>query len=77
MKYDVDLIYTLVGYYRDDNKFQLLNGELVPCITYREYNKELKPNILYCVNIKYSLIIKEWVLFQAVSLKDVSLTNQG
>ncbi len=70
-------IKTLIGYYHKDNKFETIDGNIIPCITYRNYNKELKYNILYCVNMRYSLSLKEWVLFQAVSLEDVSLTNQG
>ncbi len=64
---DENKIYTLVGYYGDDNIFRALSGEEISCITYREYNRYIVGK-LSCVNMRYSFQLNCWIIFQAVLL---------
>ena len=62
-------IHTLVGYYTDSNSIIRLDGGEQSCITYRNLNKEIVKGKLYAFNLKYSIALKEWVIFQAVPLE--------
>ena len=68
MNLNKEKIYTLVGVYSNKNIFTTLDGEDIHCLTYREYNKNIVGK-LCCVNIKYSLPLDCWVLFQAIELE--------
>lgn len=61
-------IITKVGYYQDDNKFITLDGEIIPCISYRPINQALTPDKLVCINMRWSVELNQWVLFQYVEL---------
>ena len=62
-------IHTLVGYYTDSNSIIRLDGGEQSCITYRNLNKEIVKGKLYAFNLRYSIALKEWVIFQAVPLE--------
>lgn len=68
--WDKELIYTLMGYYQKDNTFIDINKKSFKCITYREFNRELNPEQLCCVNMKWSEALKDWVIFQVVLLNN-------
>lgn len=68
---DKKSIHTLVGNYQQDNTFIDLEGNKYSVITYRQFNRMMKPNILVCVNIKWSISLNCWVIFQCVLLEDM------
>lgn len=61
-------IITQVGYYQTDNKFITLDGEIISCITYRPINQALTPEKLVAVNMRWSVELNQWVIFQYVEL---------
>lgn len=67
-EWDKQSVYTLIGYYQKDNTFVDLNGEVFECITYREFNRMLNPDQLVCVNMRWTDVTGEWIIFQAVPL---------
>lgn len=61
-------IITRVGYYQTNNTFITLDGEIIPCISYRPINQALTSEKLVAVNMRWSVELNQWVLFQYVEL---------
>lgn len=64
--WDKEQIHTLLGYYQTNNTFIDLENNIYSVISYRNINKELKSDMLCCVNLRWSDTLNDWVLFQAV-----------
>ena len=63
-----DIIHTLIGYYQTDNKFITLDNNVIECMSYRIINKEINPDRLCIVNIRWSVELESWIIFQLLFL---------